>query len=113
MTRASGSTPLSAATLLLTPIGLLYVLFLIAPISYFLAVSFLKYSPQLLYTSEPTLENYGRLLFDPFYTHIIFNTFRISATVTLVTVVLSYAIAFQLSRVASAWRGILIFLVVA
>ena len=113
MSADTGASPRGAAALLLTPIGLLYILFLIAPISYFLAVSFLKYSPQFLYTSQPTLDNYGRLLFDPFYTHIIFNTFRISAIVTGITVVLSYAIAFQLSRVTSTWRGILIFLVVA
>ncbi len=113
MTRDDASRPHGLAAALLTPLGLLYVLFLIAPISFFLAVSFLQYSPKELYTSVPTLENYGRLAFDPFYRAIIFDTFRIAAIVTAVTAVLAYAIAFQLTRVSAAWRGLLIFLVVA
>lgn len=113
MTRDAPSGSGGLAALLLTPVGLLYVLFMIAPISFFLAVSFLKYSPQELYTTTPTLENYGRLLLDPFYTRIIFDTFRISATVTVISAVLAYAIAYQLSLVRGAWRGVLIFLVVA
>lgn len=113
MNRGSGSRATGLAALLLAPGSLLYLLFMIAPISFFLAVSFLQYSPRELYTSTPTLSNYGRLLFDPFYTHIIFSTFRISAIVTVISAVLAYAVAFQLSRVRGSLRGILIFLVVA
>jgi ABC-type spermidine/putrescine transport system permease subunit I len=108
---AAGQRGVAAA--LLTPLGLLYVLFLIAPISYFLAVSFLKYSPLQLYTSNLTLENYGRLLFDPFYTGIIVDTLRIAAIVTAITAILAYAMAFELARVSGAWRGIMIFAAVA
>lgn len=113
MTHDDASTPRGLAALTLAPICLLYLLFLVAPISHFLAVSFLKYSPQQLYLATPTLENYGRIALDPFYRTIIFDTFRISATVTVITAILAYAIAFQLSRVRASWRGILIFLIVA
>jgi ABC-type spermidine/putrescine transport system permease subunit I len=98
---------------LLAPIGLLYLFFLIVPISYFLAVSFMKYSPQQLYTATPTLENYTRLLFDSYYRSIILNTFRIAGIVTVITLVLGYALALFLSRVRGAWRGVLMFLIVA
>jgi len=98
---------------LLAPIGTLYVLFLVAPISYFLAVSFLRYSPQNLYTATPTLENYGRLLLDPYNQNIILNTFKIAAIVTAVTLILGYALAYFLSRAPAAWRGLLMFLVIA
>lgn len=101
------------AAALLAPISLLYLFCLIAPISYFLAVSFLRYSPKDLYSSTPTLENYGRLLLDPYNQNIILNTFRIAAIVTAITLVLGYALAYFLSRAAPAWRGLLMFLVIA
>jgi ABC-type spermidine/putrescine transport system permease subunit I len=113
MTRDAGSQPSGLAALFLAPIGLFYLLFMVGPISFFLAVSFLQYSPRELYTTTPTIANYGRLLLDPFYTRIIWSTFRISAIVTVIAAVLAYAIALQLSRVRGSLRGILIFLVVA
>jgi len=101
------------AAALLTPLGLLYCVCLLAPISYFLAVSFLRYSPDQLYTSTFTLDNYTRLLFDPYNQNVIFGTFRIAATVTLITLVLGYALAYFLSRASPAWRALLMFLVIA
>ena len=62
---------------LLAPITLLYLVCLLAPISYFLAVSFLRYSPSELYTSTPTLDNYIRLLFDGYNLGVIGETFRV------------------------------------
>jgi putative spermidine/putrescine transport system permease protein len=113
MTHDPGSRASGLAMFTLAPIGLLYVLFLITPISFFLTVSFFQYSPRELYTATPTLANYERLLLDPFYVGIILNTLRISAVVTIISALLAYAIAFQLSRVRGSLRGILIFLVVA
>src|SRR5580704_8534946 len=101
------------ATAMLAPIGALYLFCLLAPISYFLAVSFLRYSPAELYTSTPTLENYTRLLFDAYNLGVIVETFRVAAIVTVVTLVLGYALAYFLSRAAPAWRGFFIFLVIA
>jgi putative spermidine/putrescine transport system permease protein len=108
---ATSSRGFSAA--LLAPISLIYLFCLIVPISYFLAVSFLRYSPKDLYSSTPTLENYGRLLLDPYNQNIILSTFRIAAIVTVITLVLGYALAYFLSRAAPAWRGLLMFLVIA
>jgi ABC-type spermidine/putrescine transport system permease subunit I len=105
------SGPFAAA--LLSPIGTLYLLFLIAPVGYFLLVSFFKYSPQHLYIPTLTLDNYTRLLLDAYYRSIIADTFRIAAIVTAVTLIFGYALAYFLSRVGNAWRGILMFLVVA
>jgi putative spermidine/putrescine transport system permease protein len=105
------SGPFAAATL--APIGTLYLVFLIAPIGFFLAVSLFKYSPEKLYLVEITGENYARLLFDWYYQRIILDTFRIAALVTVITLVLAYPLAFFLSRLTSAWRGILMFLVIA
>jgi putative spermidine/putrescine transport system permease protein len=113
MTRGAESQAKAFAATLLAPISLLYLAFLIAPIGFFLSVSLLKYSPEQLYLPQLTMENYERLLLDEYYRQIIYDTFRISAIVTVVTAVLGYALAFFLSRMKSAWRGLLMFLVIA
>jgi ABC-type spermidine/putrescine transport system permease subunit I len=100
-------------SILLSPISIIYILFLLAPISYFLAVSFFKYSPAELFTSQVTTENYTRLLSDAYYRAVIYDTFRISAIVTVVSLLLAYGLAFFLSRTRSGVRGILMFLIVA
>jgi ABC-type spermidine/putrescine transport system permease subunit I len=110
---ASDPPPKGFAAALLAPITLLYLFCLLAPISYFLAVSFLRYSPVELYTLTPTLENYARLLSDAYNVGVIAETFRVAAVVTAVTLVLGYALAYFLSRAAPAWRGLFIFLVIA
>ena len=110
---ASDAPPKGFATAMLAPITLLYLFCLLAPISYFLAVSFLRYSPAELYTLTPTLENYARLLSDAYNVGVIAETFRVTAVVTAVTLVLGYALAYFLSRAAPAWRGLFIFLVIA
>lgn len=99
--------------ILLSPIAVLYLLFLLAPISYFLAVSFFKYSPAELFTPQFTVENYERLLFDSYYRSVLYATFRIAAIVTVTSLFLAYALAYFLARLKSGWRGLLMFLIVA
>ena len=98
---------------LFAPITSIYLLFLIAPISFFLALSVLKYHPDDLYQPIFTLENYRRLLFDGFYLAIIGRTLKIAAIVTLASLALGYPLAFFLARTRTAWRGVLMFLVIA
>lgn len=104
--RAFGAT-------VLAPVTLLYLAFLVAPIGYFLAVSLLTYSPEQMYVGEITLENYRRLLFDGYYRGIIYDTLRIAAIVTLLSLAGGYAVAYFLVRQKSRWRGVLMFLVIA
>lgn len=101
------------AGVMLAPITATYLVFLIAPIGYFLTVSLFKYSPERLYVPELTVENYGRLVFDSYYQRIIYDTFRVAAVVTLLTLLLGYPLALFLSRLTSTWRGVLMFLVIA
>jgi putative spermidine/putrescine transport system permease protein len=101
------------AALLTGPMAVLYLCFLVAPIGYFLAVSFLKYSSEQLYLPQFTLANYERLLFDGYYRKIIYDTLRIAAIVTLCSLLGGYALAYFLARMKSRWRGVLMFLVIA
>ncbi|SMH36628.1 ABC transporter permease [Mesorhizobium australicum] len=113
MTREQGKGGNVFGTALMTPIGILYLFFLIIPIGFFLSLSFLTYSAEEMYVARPTLENYGRLVLDGYYRGIIFDTIRVSLIVTLITLVLGYVLALFLSRMKSAWRGIMMFLIIA
>jgi ABC-type spermidine/putrescine transport system permease subunit I len=99
--------------LLLSPITLFYLVFLIAPIGFFLGISVLKYDAFALYKPIVTGENYSRLIFDSFYRGILRLTLEIAAATTLGALLLGYPVAYVLSRTQSAWRGVLMFLVVA
>ncbi|MBM3521540.1 MAG: ABC transporter permease, partial [Alphaproteobacteria bacterium] len=99
--------------LLFAPIGVIYLLFLLAPISFFLALSVAKYHPNELFILTPTLENYRRLLLDGFYLAVLGRTLKIAALVTSFSLLIGYPLALFLARTRSAWRGVLMFLVIA
>ena len=101
------------AGLLLAPVGVLYLAFLIAPIGYFLGVSLLTYSAEQMYLAEPTLANYGRLVSDGYYRQIIYDTLRIAAIVTALSLLGGYVLAYFLARLKNRWRAVLMFLVIA
>jgi ABC-type spermidine/putrescine transport system permease subunit I len=99
--------------LLLGPITLLYLLFLFAPISFFLAMSVFRYDAFELYVPTVTFENFGRLVQDAYYRDIILRTLRIAFLTALFSLLLGYPLAYFLARTRSAWRGVLMFLVIA
>lgn len=98
---------------LLTPITLVYVLFLFAPISFFLAMSVFRYDAFELYIPTVTSENFVRLISDPYYREIIFRTLRIAFFTALISLLLGFPLAYFLARTKSIWRGVLMFLVIA
>ncbi len=101
------------ATALFSPITALYLVFLVAPISFFLVMSVFRYSPMELYIPAVTAENFGRLLGDPYYRNIIFRTLKIAALTAAFSLLLGYPLAYFLARTKSVWRGVLMFLVIA
>lgn len=113
MSREQSQSGGAFGTALMTPIGLLYLFFLILPIGFFLSLSFLTYSATEMYVAEPTLDNYGRLVLDGYYRGIIFDTIRVSLVVTVISLVCGYALAYFLVKTTSAWRGIMMFLIIA
>lgn len=98
---------------LLAPIGVFYGVFLVAPVSFFLLLSVFRYDAFALYRPVITGENFARLLLDPHYRGIIALTLEIAALTTLFSLLLGYPLAYLLARTRSAWRGVLLFLVVA
>jgi putative spermidine/putrescine transport system permease protein len=101
------------AIAMFAPITVLYLIFLIAPISFFLAMSVFKYSPLELYVVTVTGDNFLRLLGDDYYRAIIFRTLKIAGLTALFSLLLGYPLAYVLARTQSVWRGVLMFLVIA
>jgi putative spermidine/putrescine transport system permease protein len=99
--------------LLLAPIAAIYLIALIAPISFFLIMSVFRYSALDLWVPSVTGENFARLLGDPYHRTIIARTLKIAVLTTVGALVLGYPLALYLARTASAWRGVLMFLVIA
>ena len=56
---------------------------------------------------------YRKLLFDPYYRSVLFNTLSLSFFVTLICLVLSYPVALFLVRHAGRWRPVIIFCLIA
>jgi putative spermidine/putrescine transport system permease protein len=98
---------------LLGPITLLYLLFLLGPLSFFLAMSVFRYDAFELYVPTVTFENFGRLLEDAYYRDIIWRTLRIAFLTAFFSLLLGYPLAYFLARTRTAWRGVLMFLVIA
>ena len=101
------------ARALFAPIMLIYAIFLLAPISFFLAMSVFRYSPLELYIPTVTAENFLRLLGEEYYRNIILRTLKIAGLTALFSLLLGYPLAYFLARTRSAARGVLMFLVIA
>ncbi len=56
---------------------------------------------------SPTFENYSRIWTEGAYVQIFVNTFRTSALVTVICILLGYPLAYCLSQVPQRWSGIL------
>lgn len=98
---------------LIAPIGILYVLFLLAPLSFFLAMSLFRYDAFELYVPTLTSENFERLVADSYYRTIILRTLKIAVLTAVISLLLGFPLAYFLARTRSAWRGVLMFLVIA
>ncbi len=98
---------------MLAPIAAVYLIALIAPISFFLVMSVFRYSALDLWVPTVTAENFARLLGEPYHRAIIVRTLKIALLTTVGGLALGYPLAWYLARTASAWRGVLMFLVIA
>lgn len=100
------------AWLLLAPaLGLLVVAFLV-PVGMMVPTSFRPYVPLVGITGGFTATHYVKLVTDLYYLEIIARTLVLGLTVTLLTLVIGYPVAFFLARTTSRWRPWLTILVV-
>ncbi|HXJ84200.1 MAG TPA: ABC transporter permease [Candidatus Methylomirabilis sp.] len=102
-----------AGRLLLAPIAFLYLIALLAPIGFFLVMSVFRYSALDLWVPTVTGENFARVLGESYHRAIILRTLKIAFFTTVGCLALGYPLAWYLARTTSAWRGVLMFLVIA
>lgn len=91
--------------LVLGPAAFLFAFFAV-PNAFLLTASLLRSEAQAL-TGEVTLDNYGTLFRRALYAQSILRTFVIGGLVGAGVVVVSYPLAFFLSRTTSRWKGVL------
>jgi putative spermidine/putrescine transport system permease protein len=110
------SPPLSrispAALLLLAPAAILFLLLLILPLGYLVRVSLLPPAPSAPLAGPLSLGSYVSLA-DGYVLGVLLRTVRVSALVTLVSLLLGYPLAISLARASGAWRTIQLLLVIS
>ncbi len=87
------------------------VLFVLAPNLLVLLASLMTKDSQALVAWPLTLDSYLRL-FDPLYTKVLWHSLVMSATATLICLLLGYPFAQALCRLPRAWQPLMLFLVV-
>src|SRR5438874_12277166 len=98
--------------LLLAPSLLLLLDAFLVPVGMRVPTSVRPYVPLVGLTRGFTANHYVKLVTDSYYLEIIGRTLVLGLTVTLLTLVIGYPVAFFLARTTSRWRGWLTILVV-
>lgn len=98
----------SLPALLLAAPGVLWLfVFSVVPIGLVVAMSFWKSS---IFGTTPafSFENYQRALLTPLYRDQLLNTIRISIITTILALLVSYPVAFFISRLRGVWKPIFV-----
>jgi putative spermidine/putrescine transport system permease protein len=93
--------------------GVIFLLFFLIPLGYFLVLSVFTFVQTGQYTTDLTLENYWRLLGDTYYLDILRITLLLGVQVCVVCLILGYPLAYFLARSRSAWRNVVLIVVVS
>ena len=104
---------IAALHFFLFPCTFMITVFVVAPMAYFVVISFYKYSPTQLWIPIFTLDNYKKLLLDPFYLNIIWVTIKVGLITTIICCILGYPIAYFLARTRSKRVELYIFLLIS
>jgi ABC-type spermidine/putrescine transport system, permease component I len=83
---------------LVLPALLLVAAFLLAPLALVVRYSLDVYDPASLMKGVFSLENYAKLVTDPFYARVLLFTAGIAALSTLICLILGYPVAYFISR---------------
>src|SRR4051794_29335097 len=90
-----------AALLLLLPAAILFLLLLVLPLAYLVRVSLLPPGPSAPLSGPLSVGSYASLA-DSYVLNILLRTVRVSALVTLVSLILGYPLAISLARSSGA-----------
>jgi putative spermidine/putrescine transport system permease protein len=94
---------LLGAALLVPPL-LVFLVFFVSPLLYLFYVSLHEASQTELFGATISAASYAAVLSDPFYATIILRTLRTAAIILGFALVIGYAAAFTIARMAPRWR---------
>jgi len=99
--------PIGKPWLLASPAVLWLLLFGLAPLVFMVAMSFWK---STIFGTRPDFQlgNYARQLAEPLYGTLLLKSLRIAAASTLIALLVSYPIAYFLTRLRGVWKGVFI-----
>lgn len=100
-------------TLLLLPGLLAIAVTFLLPLAWLARISFSDAPPGVVTGGSSTFANYVKIVSDPFYWRLAWNTVLLSAVVCVLATVISYPVALFLARTTSPWRGVLAALAIA
>jgi putative spermidine/putrescine transport system permease protein len=98
---------------LLLPAFILLGLFFVAPYLNLFYMSFMTHDPSTTYIRDATFENYSETLRDTFVWRVIWQTLQFGFLTTIVTLILSYPLAYHMSRARSQIKGFLMIMLLA
>ena len=110
---AERHSPLALAALLLLPIVIVNAIGFLLPIVNLLKLSFYQSSETGALIEVFTLDTWREIATDTFYIQMLVRTTLISLLITLLTLLVSYPIAFFIYRSAGALRSIMVVLVIS
>jgi spermidine/putrescine transport system permease protein len=97
--------PIGHPWALAAPAVLWLVVFGLAPLLFMVAMSFWK---STIFGTRPDFQlgNYARQIAEPLYGQLLLKSLRIATVSTLLALLVSYPIAYFLTRLRGAWKGI-------
>lgn len=101
----------TTAALMMGPALVVMALLLVMPLLTLLRYSFNRFSPQQLMIEAFTLDNYIKFFAEPYFREVMTGTFGLAAICTVSSVALGYPVAYMLARTHTAWKSVLIILV--
>ena len=102
---------LSAATLI-GPATVFVAAGLIVPLAILLRYSFNRFEPRRMMVETFSIENYVKFFSDPYYTGVLWTTFRVAALCTVICLMMGLPLAYVLARTQTRFKNVLIMLVV-
>jgi spermidine/putrescine transport system permease protein len=103
------TAPRNVTALLVVPATLWLLVFAVAPLLLLVAMSFWT-STIFGTTRELTLDNYRVIVSDPIYLRVLLQTLRIAATVTLISLLVSYPMAYFIASRTPKTKGMFLLL---
>nr|WP_259548900.1 ABC transporter permease [Heyndrickxia oleronia] len=99
--------------LLLLPTLLIFIFFFLVPLVFLFVTSFKTFDANSGIGNEWTFQNYIKFLTDSFYLSVLWRTVKIALLTTFITIIISYPVAYQISKVKGRLKNFLTLIVLS